>query len=141
MTPRNTKHTMHRPRFWFGAAVAVLLFTHVPATAIVAASGPPPADPATDWKRSKPDVVVYLPKGGSQHDGDNEMFIVFKAPKSDELLGMWTQSSVEGRGDRREMHERVLVAVWRVLQRLHQVRYFCVNVDYDAKRYLTWFDT
>ncbi|MCX6899187.1 MAG: sialidase family protein [Verrucomicrobia bacterium] len=66
----------------------------------------PTADPATDWKRSKPDVTVYLPKEGEHHDGDNEMFIVFKAPKSDELLGMWTQSSVEGRGDNRIMLAR-----------------------------------
>ena len=66
----------------------------------------PVADPATDWKRSKPDVTVFLPKEGEHHDGDNEMFIVFKAPKSDELLGMWTQSSVEGRGDNRIMLAR-----------------------------------
>jgi hypothetical protein len=33
---------------------------------------------------------------GTPSDGDNEMFIVFQAPQSDELLGMWTQSSVEG---------------------------------------------
>ncbi|MFZ2644085.1 MAG: hypothetical protein WA117_24045 [Verrucomicrobiia bacterium] len=50
-------------------------------------------DPATDWQRSKPNVTVYLPKEGEHHDGDNEMFIVFKAPKSDELLGMWTQAA------------------------------------------------
>ena len=66
----------------------------------------PVGDPATDWKRSKPDVTVYLPKAGEQHDGDNEMFIVFPAPRSDELLGMWTQSSVEGRGDNRIMLAR-----------------------------------
>lgn len=63
-------------------------------------------DPKTDWQRSHPDVTVFLPKGDEFHDGDNEMFIVFKAPKSDELLGMWTQSSVEGRGDNRIMLAR-----------------------------------
>ena len=65
------------------------------------------ADPATDWKRSQPDVTVYLPRAGeNQYDGDNEMFLVFKAPKSAELLGMWTQSSVEGHGDNRIMLAR-----------------------------------
>lgn len=52
-----------------------------------------------EWKRTGPDEVVYIPKGN--HDGDNEHFLVFEAPKSDELLAMWTQSSVEGRGDNR----------------------------------------
>lgn len=49
--------------------------------------------------RTNPDITVYLPKG--IHDGDNEHFLVFEAPKTDELLAMWTQSSVEGRGDNR----------------------------------------
>ena len=57
------------------------------------------ADPATDWKRSNPDVVVYLPRGGDLNDGDNEHFLVFHAPKSDELLATWNQSSVEAHGD------------------------------------------
>ena len=58
-----------------------------------------PGDPATEWQRSNPDIVVYLPKGGALNDTDNEHFLVFEAPKSDELLAMWTQSSCEGRGD------------------------------------------
>ena len=52
-----------------------------------------------EWKRSDPDFTVFLPTG--YHDGDNEHFLVFEAPKSDELLALWTQSSVEGRGDNR----------------------------------------
>lgn len=59
-----------------------------------------------EWRRTKPDVVVYLPKGARHDDGDNEMLLVFPAPKSDELLAMWTQSSVEGRGDNRLMVAR-----------------------------------
>ena len=61
---------------------------------------------AEEWKRSKPDVVVYLPKGGDAHDEDNEMLLVFEAPKSDELIAMWTQSSVEAYGDNRQMLSR-----------------------------------
>ncbi|MEW6360141.1 MAG: sialidase family protein [Planctomycetota bacterium] len=56
-------------------------------------------NPATEWRRSDPDIVVYLPKGGDLNDTDNEHFLVFEAPKSDELLAIWTQSSCEGRGD------------------------------------------
>ena len=50
-----------------------------------------------EWRRTKPDVIVYIPK--NSEDGDNEHFLVFEAPKSDELLAIWTQSSVEGRGN------------------------------------------
>jgi len=59
----------------------------------------PSGDLATEWRRSNPDVVVYLPKAGERNDTDNEHFLVFEAPKSDTLLAMWTQSSCEGRGD------------------------------------------
>lgn len=50
-----------------------------------------------EWQRTNPDIVVYLPEGNQ--DGDNEHFLVFESPKSDELLAIWTQSSVEGHGD------------------------------------------
>lgn len=56
-------------------------------------------DPATEWRRSKPDVVVYLPKEGDLNDGDNEHFLVFESSKSRDLLAMWTQSTVEVYGD------------------------------------------
>jgi len=57
-----------------------------------------------EWLRTNPDVIVYLPKG--KNDGDNEHFLVFEAPKSDELLAIWTQSSVEGHGDNRAVLAR-----------------------------------
>lgn len=57
-----------------------------------------------EWLRTNPDVIVYLPKG--ETDGDNEHFLVFEAPNSKELLALWTQSSVEGRGDNRAMLAR-----------------------------------
>ena len=57
-----------------------------------------------EWLRTNPDVVVYLPKG--KEDGDNEHFLVFEAPHSDELLALWTQSSVEGKGDNRAVIAR-----------------------------------
>jgi len=57
------------------------------------------ADPATDWKRSDPDIVIYLPKGGDLNDFGNEHFLVFQAPKSDELLATWNQCTKEAFGD------------------------------------------
>jgi len=56
-------------------------------------------DSDTEWHRSNPDIVVYLPKEGDFNDGDNEHFLVFESSKSDNLLALWTQSSVEGYGD------------------------------------------
>ncbi len=57
-----------------------------------------------EWLRTNPDAIVYLPKG--ENDGDNEHFLVFEAPLSDEFLAIWTQSSVEGRGDNRAVFAR-----------------------------------
>ena len=54
-------------------------------------------DLSNEWRRSNPDIAVYLPRG--DHDTDNEHFLVFEAPHSGELLATWTQSSCEGRGD------------------------------------------
>jgi len=58
-----------------------------------------PGDPATEWRRSSPDIVVYIPRGGERNDTDNEHFLVFEAPSREEMLAVWTQSSCEGRGD------------------------------------------
>jgi hypothetical protein len=66
----------------------------------------PQPDPKTDWQRSRPDVLVYLPKGEEHHDTDNEHFLVFEAPGGKELVALWNQSSVEGRGDNRVMTAR-----------------------------------
>jgi len=59
---------------------------------------PAPGDPAMEWRRSSPDIIVYLPRGGDHNDTDNEHFLVFQSPAGD-LLAMWTQSSREGFGD------------------------------------------
>lgn len=56
-------------------------------------------DPKTDWTRSHPDMVVYVPRGEGLNDTDNEHFLVYRAPHSEELIAIWTQSSCEGRGD------------------------------------------
>ena len=53
---------------------------------------------ANEWRRTNPDIVVYLPRAGQRNDTDNEHFLVFESPAG-ELLAMWTQSSCEGRGD------------------------------------------
>jgi len=80
-----------KPPSGFRWSRAVVLVTAV-------AQALPSAAAEEEWRRSKPDVIVYLPKGVEHNDGHNEMFMVTPSGKSDELLGMWTQSSVEGRG-------------------------------------------
>jgi len=64
------------------------------------------ANPATDYKRSNPDIVIYVPKGGELRDTDNEHFLVFEAPHSRELLALWVQSSVEDHGDNHQVLAR-----------------------------------
>lgn len=59
----------------------------------------PLGDPDVEWKRSNPDICVFARPGSGMYNGDNEHFLVFEAPKSKELLALWTQSSVEGHGD------------------------------------------
>ncbi|PXX21671.1 sialidase family protein [Arenibacter sp. ARW7G5Y1] len=59
----------------------------------------PLGDTDIEWERSNPDIQVFVPTGSGFYNGDNEHFLVFKAPKGEELLALWTQSSVEGRGD------------------------------------------
>lgn len=59
----------------------------------------PLGDPDVEWQRSHPDIKVFVPTGSGYYNADNEHFLVFNAPKSEELLALWTQSSVEGHGD------------------------------------------
>jgi hypothetical protein len=61
--------------------------------------GVPKGDPAIEWQRSRPDIVVYyLPEGeGGGLTGDNEHFLVTETPGG-ELLAVWTQSGCEGSG-------------------------------------------
>ncbi|WP_135556814.1 sialidase family protein [Paenibacillus cymbidii] len=49
-----------------------------------------------EWKRTHPDVCVYLPQQPDGDDADNEHFLVFEAPYGGELLAMWTQGAAEG---------------------------------------------
>lgn len=60
--------------------------------------------PGKEWLRTNPDIIVFQPR--NQEEGDNEHFLVFEAPRSKELLAIWTQSSVEGFGDNRAVIAR-----------------------------------
>lgn len=59
----------------------------------------PPDKQQSEWLRSQPDRVVYIPRGGTWNDGDNEHFLVFPSHDNQELLAIWTQSTREGFGD------------------------------------------
>lgn len=52
--------------------------------------------PHPELSRTSPDLVVYVPHRTDQHDLDNEHFLVFPAPKSDDLIAIWTQGDAEG---------------------------------------------
>ena len=63
-----------------------------------AAPGIPMGNAEEEWKRSLPDIVMYKPRE-DEYDNDNEHFLVINAPRSDEMIAFWTQSSCEGKGD------------------------------------------
>ena len=58
-----------------------------------------------DWKRTHPDMVVYLPRTPRGADGYADHFLVDSTPGGD-LLAMWTQSAVEGSPDTRVVFAR-----------------------------------
>lgn len=64
-----------------------------------AADGIPLGNPQNEYLRTGADIQVYLPHHPDGCDQDNEHFLVFPAPSGKKLLAVWTQSSVEGRGD------------------------------------------
>ena len=62
-----------------------------------------PACYTTDWKRTRPDLVVYLPSTPAGQDGYNDHFLVEVTPSGD-LLAMWTQGSYESSRDLRVVY-------------------------------------
>ena len=48
-----------------------------------------------EWKRTNPDMILYLPKGEDTIDAHNEHILVVPSPKGT-FLAFWTQSSYEG---------------------------------------------
>ena len=63
-------------------------------------------EPDTEYLRTNPDYVVYIPKGGAFADTDNEHFLVQPSMNGEELWAVWTQSRVEGYGDNRIMFSK-----------------------------------
>lgn len=49
-----------------------------------------------EWKRTNPDIIVYLPTEPQGKDADNEHFLVFEAPYDGHLLAVWTRAEAEG---------------------------------------------
>src|SRR6185503_5595124 len=54
----------------------------------------------TEWRRTRPDYVLYLPPEPLGNDGDNEHLHVVATPKGD-LLATWSQGSYESSRDSR----------------------------------------
>lgn len=64
-------------------------------------------DPKKEHNRTNPDVVMYVPREGDDYnDGDNEHVLVVESPKSQTLLAMWTQGTMEPFGDNHTMLSR-----------------------------------
>ena len=59
----------------------------------------PLGNPQTEWMRTSPDRVIYIPHSADGHDTGNCSLKVFRNPKEDGLIALWTQNSVEGFGD------------------------------------------
>ncbi len=59
----------------------------------------PLGNPQLEWMRTSPDRVIYIPHGADGFDTGNCQLKVFKNPKADGLIALWTQNSVEGFGD------------------------------------------
>ncbi len=59
---------------------------------------------STEWLRTDPDAVVYLPSGTAS--GGNEMVHVTEVPGRDCLFAVWHQDSVEGARDGRILYSR-----------------------------------
>lgn len=49
-----------------------------------------------EWKRTNPDIAVYLPSEPQGKDADNEHFLVVEAPYDNHLLAVWTRAEAEG---------------------------------------------
>ena len=58
-----------------------------------------------DWKRTKPDIVVYLPQKPGLRDGYGDHFLVDITPQG-HLLAIWTQATQEGSKDIRVVYAR-----------------------------------
>ncbi len=58
-----------------------------------------------DWKSSKPDFVVYIPKASDRSDRQNQHLLVIRADDGS-LLAFWTQGSYESAPDQRVVVSR-----------------------------------
>jgi hypothetical protein len=54
----------------------------------------------TEWQRTRPDHVVYLPSSPSAPDAYNDHLLVTQSPRG-ALIAIWTQGSYEGAADLR----------------------------------------
>lgn len=61
----------------------------------------PFGNPQNEWMRSEPTVKVFIPEKDGADNCDNCVLAVTATPDGKELIAVWTQSSVEGRGNNR----------------------------------------
>lgn len=66
----------------------------------------PLGDVYTEWMRTKPDRILYVPHGEKSGTTYNVMVRMILSPCDDELIAVWTQGTVEGFGDNRVVYAR-----------------------------------
>ncbi len=59
-----------------------------------------------DWKRTEPDLVLYLPPRPAGPDGDNEHLIINFMPSSGDMLATWTTGTYESAPNSRTVFSR-----------------------------------
>jgi len=65
----------------------------------------PPSAYTDEWKRSNPDLVVYIPRGCDTPDAENQHFNVVPTP-SGAFLAFWTQADYENAPNQRVVISR-----------------------------------
>ena len=58
-----------------------------------------------DWKRTQPDLVMYLPRRPGANDCENEHVLVVVTPRGD-LFAVWVQATYESAWDNRTVYAR-----------------------------------
>src|SRR5688572_13396544 len=60
----------------------------------------------SDWQRTKPDLVLFLPQAPVSPHGDNEHRIVNFMPRNGEVLATWTTGTYESSHDTHTVFSR-----------------------------------
>jgi len=69
-------------------------------------NGYPKGMEATEWLRTEPDAVIFIPDTGVPADSANEHIHVAEVPGKDCLFAVWQQNTIEGSANTRVVYSR-----------------------------------